>query len=122
MSNTTSVERLKRAIQISEQIDSLQAELNQLLAGIGGGPSTSPAVQALKASAQKKGGMSAAGRRRIAEAQRARWAKQKSTASADAEPRSTPAKRRKRRGKLSAEGRARIVAALKRRWAKAKNK
>ena len=59
---------------------------------------------------RKKGGMSAAGRKSIAEAQRKRWAAQK--AEAQSEPSTKKAKR-----KLSAAGRAAIVAALKRRWA-----
>ena len=53
--------------------------------------------------------MSAAARRKIGMAMKARWAKQKGTAQ--------PAKRKR---KLSAAGRARIVAALKARWAKVK--
>jgi hypothetical protein len=60
--------------------------------------------------ARKKGGMSAAGRKAIAEAQRKRWAAQK--ADAQGEPSPKKAKRR-----LSAAGRAAIVAALKKRWA-----
>jgi hypothetical protein len=60
--------------------------------------------------APKKGGMSAVGRKAIAEAQRKRWAAQK------AETKATPAPKRAKR-KLSAAGRAAIVAALKKRWA-----
>ena len=59
----------------------------------------------------KKGGMSAAGRRAIAAAQKARWAKvnkgKKSVKSA-------------KKHKMSAAGRAAIIAAQKARWAKAK--
>ena len=58
----------------------------------------------------KKRGMSAAGRKAIAEAQRKRWAAAKREA-VDAEP----AKKAKR--KLSAAGRAAIIAATKKRWA-----
>jgi hypothetical protein len=57
--------------------------------------------------ARKKGGMSAAGRKAIAEAQRKRWA---------AQTKSAPAPKRTKR-KLSAAGKAAIVAALKKRWA-----
>lgn len=66
---------------------------------------------------KKKGGMSAAGRAKIAAAQKARWAKVKGekTESADAEP-----KAKKKKRKLSPESRARIVAAVKARWARAK--
>ena len=58
----------------------------------------------------KKGGMSAAGRARIAEAQRKRWAKIHAKGT-----KSKPAKR-----KMSAAGRAKIAAAARARWAKAK--
>jgi len=51
--------------------------------------------------------MSAAGKARIAAAQRARWAKVKATKSEPAKP----------KRKLSAAGRARIIAATKARWA-----
>ena len=54
--------------------------------------------------------MSAAGRKAIAEAQRKRWAAQKT------ETKATPAPKKTKR-KLSAAGRAAIVAALKKRWA-----
>ena len=53
---------------------------------------------------RKKGTMSAAGRRRISRAQKARWAKQKAT------PKRT----------ISAAGRKRIAAAQRARWAKVK--
>jgi hypothetical protein len=62
------------------------------------------------APAPKKKGMSAAGRRAIAEAQRKRWAAQKTGAQAAPAP-------KKAKRKLSAAGRAAIVAALKKRWA-----
>src|SRR5262245_35287421 len=55
--------------------------------------------------------MSATGRKRIAEAQRQRWAAVKGASEA-ATPQPTKRKRR-----LSAAGRAAIVAALKKRWA-----
>lgn len=58
----------------------------------------------------KKRGMSAAGRRAIAEAQRNRWAAAKTEA-----PKTV--KRAKKKRVLSAAGKAATVAALKRRWA-----
>ena len=60
--------------------------------------------------APKKRGMSAAGRKAIAEAQRKRWAAAKTEA-----PKTV--KRAKKRRVLSAAGKAAIVAALKKRWA-----
>ena len=58
--------------------------------------------------------MSASARRRIAAAQRARWARLKDTA------KSTPGTARPKR-RISAAGIARIRAAAKARWAKAKS-
>ena len=57
--------------------------------------------------ALKRGGMSAAGKRRIAAAQRKRWALLKAS---QAEP-------KKAKRKVSPEGLARIIAATKKRWA-----
>jgi hypothetical protein len=59
----------------------------------------------------RRRGMSAAGKARIAAAQRKRWANLKA---AQGEPKT--AKRKKAKRKLSADGRARIVAATKARW------
>lgn len=95
-----SADHLRRAATIRDEIDRLSAEL----AGILGG--TRPPAH------KKRGTMSAAGRARIAAAQRARWAKVKGkkTSSNDHKP--------KRR--FSAAARAKIAAAAKARWAKAK--
>jgi hypothetical protein len=56
--------------------------------------------------------MSASARRRIALAQKKRWAAYKAEHGGSAKAKAPKAKR-----KLSAEGRARIVAATKKRWA-----
>ncbi len=66
-----SVEQLKRAIQIREQLDGLQNELNELL----GAPATGP--RAARGRPAGKRTMSPAARARIAEAAKARWAKAK---------------------------------------------
>jgi len=86
--------------RIDEQISELRAMLN------GRQPTAAAAPRTTKRST-----MSAAGRKRIAEAQRKRWAAAKG-ASQPSTPQ--PPKRRRR---LGAEGRAAIVAALKKRWA-----
>jgi hypothetical protein len=118
MESNTSVEQLKRAIQLAEQIEKLQAELAQVISTLGG---ISPAgLAGPAAQPRRKRKMSAVARERIAAAQRARWAKQRASqieAPALVSP-ATAAPRKKR--KLSAEGRARIVAALKKRWANRK--
>lgn len=95
-----SADHLRRAAIIRDEIDRLSAEL----AGILGG--TRPLVR------KTRGTMSAAGRARIAAAQRARWAKLKN--------RNTSGNDHKPRRKFSAAARAKIAAAAKARWAKAK--
>ncbi len=107
-----SIETLKEAVEIKEQIAALEARLAKVLAGqeINNGL----LVQGGEVGNRKKGRrtMSAAARAKIAAAQKARWAKQKGTSSA---PIPKPAKKKRH---LSPEGRAAIVAALKKRWAK----
>jgi hypothetical protein len=95
------VAQLRQALSIKEKIEELEAEL----AAVAGGE--------VPAAAKPRGRreMSAAGRARIAAAQKARWAKVKS-AKVEAAPR--------KRRKMSAAGRARMAAAAKPRWAKAK--
>jgi hypothetical protein len=120
MSTTPSIDQLKRAITISEQIQKLESELASIL-GASAKVSAPAKVAALVAKAPKgKRGLSAEGRARIAAAQKARWAKVKGKAAAA--PAAAPQAAGKRKGKrnLSPEARARIVAAVKRRWAKVK--
>ena len=122
MSNTPSIDQLKRAVAISEQIQKLETEL----ATIFGKSAKVSAPAAMAAVAAKPGrkarrGLSAEGRARIAAAQKARWAKRKgSAASASAPKAASPARKGKGKRNLSPEARARIVAAVKRRWAKAR--
>jgi hypothetical protein len=89
-----------------EQKRKLDAQITELRGLLPNGHGTARPT----APAPKKQGMSAAGRRAIAEAQRKRWAAQK------AETKAAPAPKKAKR-KLSAAGRAAIVAALKKRWA-----
>ena len=124
MSNN-SINQLKRAVQLAEQIDKLEAELNQVLANAGGkvsnnAPATSKVAKAPKASkpARKKGGMSAEGRARIVAAQKARWAKIKAAKGSAAPAKAAAAPKGKGRRKISPEARARMVAGVKARWAR----
>jgi hypothetical protein len=94
-----SAEQLRRAASIKDQIESLQSELDGLL---GSSATTTSTI---------KGGMSAAGKARIAAAQRARWAKLKGTAVKGAS---------KGKRKMSPAARAKIAAAARARWKKAK--
>lgn len=89
-------------------IDGKIAELRSLLPG---GPATSAATP--EAPTRKRKKFSAASRRKMALAQKARWAKIKgeSEPSAPAKPEAPKPKRR-----ISKEGLARIVAATKKRW------
>ena len=102
---TVSVQQLRRAIAIKEQIQSLENELVNL---DGAAPATAPRAP------RKKTTRSAATRAKMAAAQRARWSKLSRGTATAVKP------RKKRKGKLSPEGRARIVAAQKARWAKLK--
>ena len=86
-----STAQLKRAVQLREELDGLYSDLNQILTGSGPSPTRGRRT------------MSAEARRKIAEAQRARWAKQKGI-----------------RRKMNPAARAKIAAAAKARWAKAK--
>jgi hypothetical protein len=76
-STTGNVDQLKRAIQLAEQIETLQTELNQLFEVLGDGGSEASPAAASAGTPRKRRKMSKAARERIAAAQRARWAKQK---------------------------------------------
>lgn len=102
-----SIETLKEALQIKEEIASLEARLNKIL-GSGEVPSPFSAPLPTKKGRKK---MSAAARAKIAAAQKARWAKLKGTSD------SPVVKSKMKKRKLSPEGRARIIAAQKARWA-----
>lgn len=107
-----SVAQLKEAIEIREQIETLEARLAALSGGPRlGRPPGRPAGRPPKTGARR---MSAAGRAAIAAAARARWAKYRG-GSATAKPAAAKKTRR-----MSAAARAKISAAAKARWAKAK--
>lgn len=69
---------LRRAADLQDKITALQADLARLLGG-GGGAAPAKAAKTPKEAkpARRKPNISAAGRRRIAAAQKARWAKVK---------------------------------------------
>ena len=78
--------QLRRAANLQEKIEGLQDELAQLLSGSSAKASKSAKSSAASESsagekpAKKKRVMSAAARKKIADAQRKRWAKQKGEA------------------------------------------
>src|ERR1019366_6749666 len=87
----------------------IDARIAELRAMLGGGPTEPAAQEAPRGKGKKR---SAAARKRMAEAQRKRWAESKGVAGSPASPATAKPKRR-----ISAAGKAAIVAALKKRWA-----
>jgi hypothetical protein len=69
--------QLRRAATLQEKIEDLQQELAQLLSGSSKASSSSTPSSKAEKPAKKKRVMSAAARKKIADAQRKRWAKQK---------------------------------------------
>ena len=98
-----SVRQLERAIEIKAKLETLQAQLDEVLGGNGG---------EVPIPFRKKRRMSAAGRAAIAAGARKRWAKYRGgpAVSASAKP----------RRKMSAAAKARMSAVAKERWKKAK--
>ena len=88
---TLTTTQLRSALKLSEQIETLEKRLSDILGD------SAP-------TAGKRHKMSAAGRRKIAAAQKARWAKAKG----------------KKKRTMSRAARAKIAAAAKERWKKAK--
>jgi hypothetical protein len=131
MSNSPSLEQLKRAVTIAEEIDRLQSRLSNLLGGQGSaqvGRSSSSKAQGGEAASSGSGKrtVSAATRAKMIAAQRARWEKAKgnqggeTSAKAGSDDRRTGARRKRGSGSISAEARARMAEAARRRWAAAK--
>jgi hypothetical protein len=112
MSNTTpSLAQLQHALQITERIALLEAELRGLLERSDNGTAVAKPAGSPKQGRSKRT-MSPESRARIAAAQKARWAKLKGKSAPEA-----PAKPRKKKGGLTPEGRARLAASMKARWA-----
>jgi len=93
-----------------QQRDQIEQKIADLRSRIGEHTDSRKAAAALPASSAPKRTMSASARRRIAIAQRKRWAAFKAEHGKTAAPK--PHKR-----VLSAAGRAKIIAATKKRWA-----
>jgi hypothetical protein len=92
-----------------KRLDAQIAEIRQQLTGGRAEPASTPEP------GRKRRKMSAAGRKRIAEAQRKRWADIKKQSGAAPQAAKSEAQKPKR--KLSAAGRKRIIEATKKRWA-----
>ena len=107
-----SVEQLRQAANLKEQIQALEKQILQVL----GSSENVAAKPGPKAKTKKKGGMSAAGRAAVAAAQKARWAKIKAAKPVfNATPVTKPTKKK---FTMSAAAKAKISAAAKARWAK----
>jgi len=109
LSSLTTIQ-LRHAADLKEKIDALSKELSTLL----GAPALASAM-----APKKKGGMSAAGRAKVAAAQKARWAKvaaERDLKKTSQDNKKTRHKKSKR--KMSAAAKAKLSAAAKARWAK----
>ena|ERR1035437_428674 len=116
-----SAQQLRQAADLKEKIAALENELSQLLGESAKAVAAPLAGKALK----KKGGMSEAGKAKVAAAQKARWAKINAAKSAVSPAKTTPkivvaAKPAKKKFTMSAAAKAKISAAAKARWAKVK--
>jgi len=103
--------QLRQAADLKEKIAALEKQLGQL-------QGTKASVA--KPAAKKKGGMSAAGKAKIAAAQKLRWAKINAAKGKTAAPKAAAKPVKKARKKMSAAAKAKISAAAKARWAKVK--
>jgi hypothetical protein len=101
-------DRLSRAIAALDGIDTSGAGARSSVAA----PSQAPSNK------KRRGGITAAGRRRLSEAMKKRWAERRKGAAAP----SQAASHRKKRGGITAEGRRRLSEAMKKRWAERRKK
>ena len=138
MPNSPTLQQLKRAVAIAEQIDALQAQLSDILGGQGfsSTPRSTTAeastngngrsASSTKSSGKGKRIVSPETRAKMIAAQRARWKKAKTSESgsasgkSNAEAGNTKAKSPGGRRTISPEARARIAEAARKRWAAAK--
>jgi len=102
-----SIAQLHQAIALKERIAKLEKKLAAILG------TSAPASAPVEGTGRRRNKMSAAGRARIAAAQRARWAK----VNAD---KPATAKKTKSKRTMSAATRAKMAVAAKARWAKRK--
>ena len=112
--STLSSDQLRRALSIKEQIESLESELAVIL---GGTSVFQTSISTPQRGRPTGSGMSAAGRARIAAAQRARWAKKRGESSETNGASSATASPQRGRRRMSAAAKARIAAAARARWA-----
>ncbi len=115
-----SLDSLREAVRIREEIEELENRVRGLFSGSSYSsktPSSGTSLHSVASTVGKKRTMSVAARARIAAAQRARWAKSKgssarATSTAPTSKRTAATKRR-----ISAAGRKRLSEMMKARWA-----
>lgn len=125
---TPSINQLKRAVTIAEQIQNLEAQLTSILEN--SSPTSSPnnAAAPAKRGRKRRGKLSPEGLARIKAAQQERWNRIRgvtsSTAAAASTDKSTKPKNGRRTGRrtVSPEARLKMAEAAKKRWAKKKAK
>ena len=111
----TTVDQLRRAIVVAEQIEKLKAELAAILSGTSTGQAEPSKITSAPVKGRKKRKLSPESRARIVAAVKARWARakgQKDPGRPALAPKTTGKKRN-----LTPEGRARLAASMKARWA-----
>ena len=112
-----SSDQLRRALQIKEQIESLEQELSNILGAPSIGAPSGFGIPRRRGRPPGSGRfLSPAARERIAAAQRARWAKHRGS-SAQSSTAEASAGSNGRRRRMSPAARARIAEAARRRWA-----
>jgi hypothetical protein len=111
-----SLKQLEEAVAVRRQIDQLRSRLNSLLGGASAPSSSGGAASpsAPRAPRKRRGGLSAAGRERIAAAARARWARAKAAAGQASTGKKSGGKKK---GGISAAGRRKLSQMMKARWA-----
>jgi hypothetical protein len=110
-----SVKQLEEAVAVRKQIDQLQNRLNSILGGAS--VSSAAAVVTAPSAPRKRGGLSAAGRARIAAAARARWARAKAAQAAPVAKSKGRKSGGKKKGGISPAGRRKLSQMMKARWA-----
>lgn len=126
--NTPTIEQLRRAAAIAEEIERLRSEL---IASLGGQlqrtkaatqSSSAPAARPASAGNGGRRPMSEEGRQRIIAAQKARWAKLKAGQSSSGKAAASNPAPKAKAGKrtVSPEARAKMAEAARQRWAKQK--
>jgi 23S rRNA A1618 N6-methylase RlmF len=112
------IQQLKRALALKEQIERLENELARVL---GNPPAATTSAAARRGRPRKKRTMSEAARARIAAGQKARWAKiRRSRSKAGAGSAGKVGSKRRGKRTMSAAAKARIAASQRARWARIK--